>query len=116
NLQIQYDQRVILIDFNVQFGGVEVLFGLDPERSYLDLLPVINELSINHIQNVTVKEENTGIHVLLSPANPEQIELISEELVPRIFGTLLIHLIKALFNFPEPFNPQPSMPLIKPTL
>lgn len=104
NLQIQYDQRVILIDFNVQFGGVEVLFGLDPERSYLDLLPVINELSINHIQNVTVKEENTGIHVLLSPANPEQIELISEELVTRIIRTCRNHFDQVIVDLPAAFN------------
>ncbi|KRG09377.1 AAA family ATPase [Lederbergia galactosidilytica] len=104
NLQIQYGQRVILIDFNVQFGGVEVLFGLDPERSYLDLLPVINELSINHIQNVTVKEENTGIHVLLSPADPEQIELISEELVTRIIRTCRNHFDQVIVDLPAAFN------------
>lgn len=104
NLQLQFDQRVILIDFNVQFGGVEVVFGLEPERSYIDLLPVINELSINHIQNVAVKDEETGIHVLLSPSTPEQIELISEELITRVIRTCRNHFDQVIIDLPSAFN------------
>ncbi|MBW8349744.1 AAA family ATPase [Bacillus sp. IITD106] len=104
NLQMQCDQRVILIDFNVQFGGVEVVFGIEPERSYMDLLPVINELSINHIQNVAVREENTGIHVLLSPANPEQIEMATDEMITRIIRTCRNHFDQVILDLPSIFN------------
>ncbi|MCR2823698.1 AAA family ATPase [Lederbergia panacisoli] len=104
NLQMQCDQRVILIDFNVQFGGVEVVFGIEPERSYMDLLPVINELSINHIQNVAVREENTGIHVLLSPANPEQNETATDEMITRIIRTCRNHFDQVILDLPSTFN------------
>ncbi|HLU21216.1 MAG TPA: AAA family ATPase [Bacillaceae bacterium] len=104
NLQLQCDKRVILIDFNVQFGGVEVVFGLEPERSYMDLMPVIHELSINHIHNVAVKEENTGIHILLSPANPEYIDMSADELITRVIRTCRNHYDEVILDLPSTFN------------
>ncbi|AQS54490.1 MAG: AAA family ATPase [Novibacillus thermophilus] len=104
SLQLQFGKRVMLIDFNAQFGGLEVILGLESPRSYLDLQPVLQELSFNHIQNVAVKEETTGIHVLLSPLNPEQAESISDELVTRVLQTCKAHFDEVILDLPSTLN------------
>lgn len=104
SLQLQFGKRVILIDFNAQFGGVEVVFGLEPTRSYLDLLPVLQELSFNHIQNVSVVEETTGVTVLFSPASPEQSEQITDELVTRLIRTCRAHFDHVILDLPSTLN------------
>ncbi len=104
NLQIQCNKSVILIDLNVQFGGVEVVFGIEPQRSYIDLLPVIEELSVSHVHNVAVKEENTGIHVLLSPSNPEQTEMVTDQLITRIIRTCRNYFDEVVLDLPSGFT------------
>src|SRR5690606_2245922 len=70
----------------------------------MDLMPVIHELSINHIHNVAVKEENTGIHILLSPANPEYIDMSADELITRAIRTCRNHYDEVILDLPSTFN------------
>lgn len=104
SLQLQFGKRVILIDFNAQFGGIEVVLGLDSNRSYMDLQPVLHELSFNHIQNVAVEEKTTGIHVLLSPVNPELAEQMTDELVTRVIRTCKMHFDEVILDIPSTLN------------
>lgn len=83
-LKTQFEKDVILIDLNAQFGGVEGLMALEPVRNYCDLLPVLNELSIHHIHNVTTEQEQTQLEVLTGPSHPEKAEEVTEELVKKL--------------------------------
>lgn len=103
-LQVQLDQRVILIDLNAQFGGLEVVFGLEPHRSYDDLQPVLQELSINHIFNVSQKDAETGVQILLGPANPVRAEQIPEELVSRMIRVCRAHFDYVILDLPSSLN------------
>lgn len=104
NLQLQCHQRVVLIDWNVQFGGLDVVLGMAPQRSYVDLIPVIQELSITHIENVAMKEETTDMTVLFSPANPERTELVTEELVTRVIQTCKANFDQVILDLPSDLN------------
>lgn len=103
-LQTVMNKRVILIDLNVQFGGQEVLFGVEPTRSYFNLEPVIKELSINHIQNVVHKDEVTGIDILLGPAQADMLERVSQELIINVLRVCKSHYDYVIVDLPSSFN------------
>lgn len=97
-------KKVMLIDLNAQYGGLEVFMGLEPVRSYYDLIPVIQELSIHHIQNVITKEERTGLDVLLGPSNPEQADRINDELIAKVIRNCREHYDYVILDLPSDIN------------
>ncbi|MCF6139553.1 AAA family ATPase [Pseudalkalibacillus berkeleyi] len=104
SLQIHHDKRVILIDLSAQFGGLETVYGVKDSRSYLDLQPVMQELSLNHIENVATKDEETGNYILLGPANPAKAEETSEELITKIIRTCRAHFDHVILDLPTAIN------------
>ncbi|WP_270183004.1 AAA family ATPase [Alkalihalobacillus sp. CinArs1] len=101
SLRIHHDKRVILIDLNAQFGGVEPALGLEFSRSYYDLQPVLQELSLHHIENVSIRDERTGIDVLTGPANPAKAEEINEELITKVIRTCRAHYDHVILDVPS---------------
>ncbi|SDJ02214.1 AAA family ATPase [Natribacillus halophilus] len=83
-LQLESHSEVVLLDLNLQYGGVETYMNIDSNRSIVDLQPVINELNENHIRNVTEAEEHSKIEVLLSPRDAEKAENINDADIARI--------------------------------
>ncbi|QQK81406.1 AAA family ATPase [Salicibibacter cibi] len=83
-LQLDSNSEVVLLDLNLQYGGVETYMNIDSNRSIVDLQPVINELNENHIRNVTEAEEHSKIEVLLSPRDAEKAENITDADIARI--------------------------------
>jgi pilus assembly protein CpaE len=103
-LQVQFEKRVMLIDLNAQFGGLETVMGLEPKRSYYDLQPVLKELTISHVLNVAIKDEVTGLHILPGPATPEKAEHLNEELITRVIRTCRAHFDYVLLDLPSALN------------
>ncbi|MFD2368598.1 CpaE family protein [Brevibacillus sp. GCM10020057] len=83
-LKLESTARVLLIDLNLQYGGVETFFALDAGRTLADLVPVMHEMNENHIRNVTLREAHSKLEVLASPRDAETAENISEEFVTRL--------------------------------
>ncbi|WP_404453921.1 AAA family ATPase [Virgibacillus necropolis] len=104
SLQMQHDQRVIVIDLNAQFGGVDVITALEPSRSYADLKPVIEELSLNHIQNVSQTDPDTGVQILQGPAEPEKAEELTDKLISRVIQTCKFHFDHVILDVPSNLN------------
>lgn len=73
----------LLVDLNLDLGGAEVYLDLEPERSVLHLLPVIDELTEVNLRNVTTAHAS-GVELLASPADAEQAELLNAEHVQAI--------------------------------
>ncbi|MED4752401.1 AAA family ATPase [Brevibacillus choshinensis] len=83
-LKLESTARVLLIDLNLQYGGVETFFSLDTSRTLADLVPVMNEMNENHIRNVSQRETHSKLEVLTSPRDAETAENMSEEFVSRL--------------------------------
>lgn len=66
SLAQQTERRTLLLDLNLHFGGADVMLGLSPERSVVDLLPVIDELNETHLRNVTTTHPS-GLSLILAP-------------------------------------------------
>lgn len=65
--------RVALLDLNLSFGGAEVLLDIEPEQNLADLVPVLNELSEQHLFNVAIRH-SSGMYLLASPVSTELAE------------------------------------------
>lgn len=83
-LKLESTAKVLLIDLNLQYGGVETFLSLDSNRTLADLVPVLHELNENHIRNVIQRELHSKLEVLLSPRDAETAENMTEEFVSRL--------------------------------
>ena len=85
----QRPDRVILVDFALQFGGVATLLDLDPKQTIADV--VRDEVSVREPEQLRTfaMRHDSGLHVLASPAVPEAAETITSAHVEGILSTLL---------------------------
>lgn len=81
--------QVLLLDANLQFGGIEVLLNLQASRTIVDLAEKVQELDPELILSVTASH-SSGMRILPAPPRPEQADLVKTE----IMGTILTELKK----------------------
>lgn len=94
SLSIHHQLKVLVIDLNAQFGNIDVLFGSQPFRSYYDLIPVMEEMDIRHIQNIGQYIEDANLTLITGPTDPAKAEQIPDELISR-----LIRVAKSQYDF-----------------
>ncbi|MCM3719811.1 AAA family ATPase [Fictibacillus phosphorivorans] len=83
-LKLESTAQVLLIDLNLQFGGIETYLSIESTRSLIDLNPVIEELNESHIQNVSEKESHSKLEILLSPKDAEIAESVTQGFVSKL--------------------------------
>lgn len=74
---------VALADFDLQFGDLAVLYNIQPRKSLLDLLPLIDELDAGVVRSASLRL-NGGPDLFLSPPQLEKSELIAEGHVAKL--------------------------------
>jgi pilus assembly protein CpaE len=86
-LRKETNQRVALVDANLQFGDVGVLLNLNPKnKSVLDAVEG-GEPDKDIIDSVIV-DHSTGIRVLLAPPSPEGADLVTPAYLRKIVEML----------------------------
>ncbi len=103
-LSLEFAQKVLLIDLNLQYGGLETFLQLETTRSLFDLTPVLAELNDVHIRNVTSLEPNSGLEVIISPADIEETQQITELHVERILRAARLSYDIVLVDLPSQMN------------
>lgn len=88
------DTRVVLVDSNLQFGDVAVFINEQGKNTLIEIAPRIEELDSEIIEEIMIKHQASGIHVLAAPPKPEYAEKISAEQFGRV-----IHLLKQLYAY-----------------
>jgi pilus assembly protein CpaE len=83
------DTRVVVVDGNLQYGDVAVLFNLQSKTSILDLAPRVEELEIELVNEVLASHPS-GIKVL-TPSRPERAELVTGPQFSQILAFLSEH-------------------------
>jgi pilus assembly protein CpaE len=81
--------RVILVDFALQFGGVATLLDLDPKQTIADVVREEASLREPELLRTFAMRHDSGLHVLAAPAAPEAAQSISSAHVELILATLL---------------------------
>ena len=88
------DNKVALIDGNMQFGDVAVLLNEQAKNSVLDLTPRVDELDKEVIEDVFITHAASGIRVLAAPPKPEMAESVLADQFDK-----LIQYLRQIFNY-----------------
>jgi pilus assembly protein CpaE len=91
--EIVPNAKVILVDANLQFGGVDVLLNLQSPRTIINVVEKVNDLDAEVINSVAVAHAS-GIKVLLAPPRPEMADLVTAENLEEV-----LKLLKRTFDF-----------------
>jgi len=80
-------RKTILIDLNNGSGTADLLLDLDPDRSWLDLIPVIDELTQEHI-SLAITEYRPGLDILASPPGMVLSEVFTKDYLSILLDTM----------------------------
>jgi pilus assembly protein CpaE len=80
--------RVAVVDCCLQFGDVKIMLDMRANRSIADLVDSIDELEVDLIERVMVRDERTGLKALLAPPRPEMADMVQADHVRAILGKL----------------------------
>jgi pilus assembly protein CpaE len=78
------DSKILLIDANLQFSGVDVLLNIQAQRTIVDLAEKVDDLDDEFVNSV-ISSHTSGIKVLLAPPRPELADLVNAS---QMQGTL----------------------------
>lgn len=103
-LAIQSGARVLLIDLNMQFGGLQQYLDIQFERNLGDLKSVLRELTYSQLDNVLYKLAPSDVHLLLSPAHPQEAENFKGEDIELLFAACRAHFDYIVLDLPKELN------------
>lgn len=81
--------RVVLIDFALQFGGVATHLNLRPRQSLSDMVRDEAALREPELLRGYAARHDSGLHILAAPAAPEAAESVHPTHIERILSTAL---------------------------
>jgi pilus assembly protein CpaE len=81
--------RVVLVDFDLQFGGVATHLNLRPRQSVSDLVRDEAALREPELLRGYAARHDSGLHVLAAPTAPEAAESVHPPHIERILATAL---------------------------
>jgi pilus assembly protein CpaE len=86
--------RVAVVDCCLQFGDVKIMLDLRASRSIVDLVDNIEDLEVDLIERVMVREERTGLRALLAPPKPEMADMVQADHIRTV-----LQKIKGMFDY-----------------
>lgn len=91
NLAVELQRRTgdntLLVDLDLEMGGVAILLGIRPRFSFLDLARNFHRLDQGLVSSY-VERYNPGLHVLAAPMRPERSDVITGDEAARIIEFL----------------------------
>jgi pilus assembly protein CpaE len=82
------DTRVVLLDANLQYGDVAMFFNEQGKNTILDIAPRVDDLDIDVVEEIMIKHEASGVHILAAPQRPELAEKLSVEQFAKVLDFL----------------------------
>jgi pilus assembly protein CpaE len=92
-LASETNARVALVDLDLQFGDVGVMFNVDHPRTITDLVETVDAADAESI-NTVLADGPSGIRILLSPLSPELADLVTTDHVRTVMREL-----RKMFDF-----------------
>ena len=81
--------RVVLVDLDLQFGGVAAQLDIEPKQTLADVARDASALKSSELLRGYAVKHGSGLHVLCAPPTPEQAELVTPDTVKNILATLV---------------------------
>ena len=92
-LRRNLNQRVAVVDLDLQTGGLAVFLNLEPERTIMQLGE--NERKLDSIQlEAALTKHSSGVYLLAAPKRIEDCELVSDKTIAAA-----LELLRQLFDF-----------------
>lgn len=82
------ETEAAVVDANLQYGDVAVFVNEQGKNSILDLTPRADELDVEIVNEVMIKNTSTGLHILAAPPKPEYAEKIKADQVGKLLEYL----------------------------
>lgn len=89
SLAMRHPDRVVLIDFDLQFGQAATHLNLEPRQSLADVVRDEAALREAELLRTYSMRHDSGLHLLPSPPSPELSELIEPAHVNQLLETIL---------------------------
>jgi len=102
-LALKYQQRVALVDLDLQLGDVALLLDLVPERTIADLVPVMDKLDPELMRGF-LSVHASGLKVLPAPLRPEEGEKVTALHIRKILETLARTYDYVVVDLPRQLN------------
>ncbi|HUV75013.1 MAG TPA: P-loop NTPase, partial [Anaerolineae bacterium] len=83
------DGRAALVDGNLQFGDVSVLLNLQPSRTISDVVPHVDSLDADFLNDVMLTHPS-GMKILLAPPRPDVAEMVTADDMREILKHLCL--------------------------
>jgi pilus assembly protein CpaE len=82
------DTRVVLVDASLQYGDIAMFFNEQGKNTILDIAPRVDELEPEIVEEIMVRHDPSGIHILAAPQRPEQAEKLSVQQFSKVLEFL----------------------------
>ncbi|MHB8842339.1 MAG: AAA family ATPase [Candidatus Aquicultor sp.] len=97
------EKRVAILDLDLQFGDIAIMFQLTPDHTIYDVIQVIGQLDEDMLQGfLTV--HSSGVKALLAPVRPQESDSITSNHVKQILGLLRKSFDYIIIDTPPLFN------------
>src|SRR3990170_687573 len=85
----QRPDRVVLVDLDLQFGGVATHLNLDARQTLADIVRDEGVLREPELLRTFAMRHDSGLHVIAAPTTPDGAEFVTADHVMHIIGSLL---------------------------
>ena len=82
------NQRVVLVDADLQFGDVGVMLRLRPEHSILEAIAAGDQLDPVMLESLLMRDQRSGLFVLPAPTDPTSGAKITPQQITNLVGHL----------------------------
>ncbi|HIE51319.1 MAG TPA: response regulator [Armatimonadetes bacterium] len=81
-------KNTVLVDLNLQFGDVDLMLNIMPERTIAAIIPRLNQLDADLMESFLTTHPASGLKVLVAPTRPEYADTITVFVVEKILQVL----------------------------
>jgi pilus assembly protein CpaE len=99
------DQRVVLVDLDLQFGDVGLALGLVPEQTIYELAKAGRPYDHDKLDRHLVQHPS-GVKVLVGPTRPDHASAVTVELLRDVFASLRTMCDIVIVDTPPGFTPE----------
>lgn len=78
----------VLVDLNLQFGDIDLMLNITPERTVAAVIQRMNQLDADLMESFLTLHEQSNLKVLAAPARPEYADTITVFVVEKVLQVL----------------------------
>jgi pilus assembly protein CpaE len=99
------DQRVVVVDLDLQFGDVGLSLGLEPTRTIFDLVKSGGSMDAEKVEDYLTVHPS-GVRVLMAPTRPDQASAVTIDFLRELYSLLRSSFDFVIVDTPPGFTPE----------